>query len=83
MRLKNLGYATQAQQETGTATNVAVSSGRQHSHQSAAKGWVKFDLDGALNASYNVASVTDTGTGDWTVNWATDCLATGYLPPRG
>lgn len=70
--------ATQAQQETGTSLLVTVTPGRQHYHQSAAKAWVKFDVNGGLNASYNVTSVTDSGTGDLTINWATDFSTTHY-----
>jgi hypothetical protein len=35
-------FATQAEQETAAATDVAVSPGRQHYHPSAAKAWVRF-----------------------------------------
>ena len=65
--------ATQAEQETGTATTVYVSPGRQQFHPSAAKGWVNFNGTGtvAINASYNVTSITDNGTGDYTINWTT------------
>lgn len=70
--------ASQAEQEAGTVTNRVVTPGRQHFHQSAAKGWVKFNLAGTDAASYNVTSITDTGTGDWTVNWATDFSGANY-----
>lgn len=39
---------------------------------SGVKGWVEFNDSGVEQASYNVSSVTDNGTGDWTVNWNTD-----------
>lgn len=64
--------ASQAEQETGSATNVYVTPGRQQFHQSAAKFWGKADAAGALNASYNVTSVTDDGIGLLTVTIATD-----------
>jgi hypothetical protein len=62
--------ATQAEQETGSSTTVSVTPGRQQYHPSAAKAWVKFDGTGtpAISASYNVTSLTDNGTGDYTVN---------------
>lgn len=72
--------ATQAEQETGTDTTRAVTPGRQHYHQSAAKGWVAFDAAGTINASYNVTSITDSGTGDLTVNWATDFSSATFCP---
>lgn len=71
--------ATQAEQETGTDVDNLVSSGRQHFHPSAAKGWVKYaGASGTVAGSYNVASVTNNGTGDETVNWATDFSTTNY-----
>lgn len=65
--------ATQANQETGTDNTVFVSPGRQQYHPSAAKAWVNFNGTGtlAVRDSYNVSSVTDNGTGDYTVNFST------------
>ena len=65
--------ATQAQQETGTETTAYVSPGRQQYHPSATKAWVNFNGTGtpAIRASYNVSSITDNGTGDYTVNFTT------------
>ena len=38
-----------------------------------AKAWVHFDGDNfAMERNYNVSSVTDNGTGDYTINWATN-----------
>lgn len=64
--------ATQAQQEAGTAVNVLVTPGRQQFHPSAAKGWAFFNASAGINASYNVTSVTDTGTGQAVVVWDVD-----------
>lgn len=64
--------AAQSDQETATSTTTYVSPGRQQYHPSASKFWVKCDAGGNISASYNVASVTDTGTGRVTVNIATD-----------
>jgi len=64
--------ATQAQQETGTATDVLVTSGRQQFHPSAAKGWVYGNWAATANASYNVTSLADDGAGIVTITWATD-----------
>ena len=63
--------ATQAQQETGTATNVLVTPGRQQYHPSAAKAWVKANTTGGSALAYNVASVTDTAVGRCVVNLTT------------
>lgn len=65
--------ATQADQETATSTTTYVSPGRQHLNPSAAKFFVKFDAAGGIQGNaYNVASITDTGVGNLTVNIATD-----------
>jgi hypothetical protein len=49
-----------------TSTPAEIASGR-------AKAWVNFDGTGtvAIRASYNVSSITDNGTGDYTVNFTT------------
>lgn len=41
--------------------------------QGSAKAWVNFDGTGtvAIRASFNVSSITDNGTGDYTVNFTT------------
>ena len=72
--------ATQAQQETGTAVTAPVTPGRQQFHPSAAKGWVTFNGTGtvAIGASYNVSSITDNGTGDYTVNFTTVFSSANY-----
>ena len=69
---------SQSDQETGTSNTVAVTPGRQHYHPSAAKGWVRFTVAGAISSSYNVTSITDHGTGDWTVNWTNVFSSTDY-----
>lgn len=49
-------------------------------NSSIAKAWVKFNGTGtpAINASFNVASITDNGTGNYTVNWDTDFASADY-----
>jgi len=66
--------ATQAQLETGTSLTTVVSPGRQQFHQSAAKAWVKYSSITTTDvvASFNMTSLTRNGTGDNTVNIATD-----------
>ncbi len=48
-----------------------------------AKVWVDFQVDGTVDAMRNVTSVTDTGTGDWTVVIATDMSGTAYAAVAG
>ena len=73
--------ATQAEQETGTATTVAVTPGRQQYHDSACKAWVKVGgADGTpdIAQGYNVSSITDNGVGDYTINFTT-AFSGGHL----
>jgi len=72
--------ATQAEQETGSDTSRAVSPGRQHFHPSAAKAWAQFTDAGtaALQASYNVSSIDDDGTGDYGINFTTAMSSVNY-----
>lgn len=56
--------ASQAQMETGTATDVYSTPGRQHFHPGHPKLWATFEQDGTHSGSgYNVSSYTDVGTG--------------------
>lgn len=74
--------ATQAEQEAGTSTAVFTSPGRQKFHPSAAKAWVKWTsvTTTAINASYNVSSLTDNGVGKTTVNFTTAFSSGDYVP---
>lgn len=77
---QNVLAATQAQQETGSSTAVYTSPGTQQYHTSASKAWVMFNGTGtvAILASYNVSSITDNGTGDYTVNFTTSFSSANY-----
>jgi hypothetical protein len=46
-----------------------------------AKAWVNFNGTGtvAIRASFNVTSITDNGTGDYTVNFTTALVDTNYV----
>jgi hypothetical protein len=72
--------ATQAEMETGSSTTVYVSPGRAQYHPSAIKAWVRFDGTGtiAIDDSYNVTSLVDNGTGDYTINWGTNFSSANY-----
>lgn len=75
-----LAVATQAEQEAASSTAVATTPGRQQYHPSAAKAWVNFESIGtlAIEASYNVSSVTDNAVGDFTVNFTTAFSSVHY-----
>ena len=50
--------------------------------QQAVKAWVNFNGEGtvAIRAGYNVGSITDNGTGDYTVNFTTAMVDVNYTP---
>ena len=67
--------ATQANMETGTATDLLVSPGRQAFHPGHPKCWAMVTVSGGtptLQTSFNITSITDTGVGQLTVTIATD-----------
>ncbi len=70
--------ATQANQETATSTTTFVSPGRQQYHPSAAKAWATFGVTGNIIVSYNVSSITDTGTGKAAVNFTSNFSSADY-----
>jgi hypothetical protein len=47
--------------------------------QGSAKAWVNFNgSGGAINASYNVSSITVNGTGDYTINFTNAMASSNY-----
>jgi hypothetical protein len=72
--------ATQAEMETATATNRAVTPGRQRHHPAHPKAWLNFDGSGTptIRRSYGVNSLTDNGVGNWTINLSTAFSGTDY-----
>lgn len=71
--------ASQAEMEAGSATDKTVTPGRQQFHKSAVKAHVVFAMDGTTEGdALNVSSVTDNGTGRFTVNFTTAFSAATY-----
>jgi hypothetical protein len=70
--------ASQSDQETGTSTSKYVSPGVQQYHPSAAKFWVKAGVAADIAASYNITSLTDTGTGIVGITIAADFSSSAY-----
>lgn len=78
--------AAQSDQETATSTTLMVTPGRQQFHPSAVKAWANFNGTGtpAVTSSYNIdSSITDNGTGDWTLSITTDFSATNAYAITG
>ena len=76
-----LVYATQAEQETAAAVNVAVTPGRQQYHPGHVKAWTFFS-QGATHdeiVCWNITSITDgSGAGDTDIDIATDFSTASY-----
>jgi hypothetical protein len=72
--------ATKAEMETGTDAARVPSVSVVGHLQGVAKAWVNFNGTGvvAIRDSYNVASITDNGTGDYSVNFSSAFAAATY-----
>jgi len=68
--------------KTNTLSNVAGTSSTaiENAIHGSAKAWVNFNGTGtvAIRASYNVSSITDNGTGDYTINFTNALTDANY-----
>ena len=79
----DVSQANQAALEAETNENTYIPPDLVRHSPGVSKMDCKFDLAGTVNASNNVDSVTDTGTGDWTVNITTDFSSGDYSAVSG
>lgn len=70
--------ASQAEMEGGTALDRFVTPGRMQYHPGVCKAWVKAGVTANILASWNITSLTDTGTGVMGITIATDFSSTDY-----
>ena len=69
--------------------NFSTDSGVVTRSPGAAKGWCNITTTGSIQGgvgypnNYNIASITDTGTGNRTINWDTDFSSTVYSVVSG
>ena len=83
--------ATQAEMEAASSTTAYVTPGRTHHHPGVAKAWAAVSSTGALedsgtgesNGAYNIASVTDVGTGRHKLVWDVDFADANYVVAIG
>ena len=82
--------ATPAETITGTdaeraTTPAGVAAAIGAAGEGVAKAWVNFDGTGtvAIRDSFNVTSIVDNGTGDYTINWDTDFANINYTVVAG
>ena len=80
MNIARSGRATQAALEAETDEATYASPNRVKFSPGVAKGWISFDGTGVVSilASYNVTSLVDDGTGQYTVNWNVDFSGANY-----
>ena len=77
--LDQIDVASKAEMEAATSNTVAVSPGRAIYHPGVAKAWCSINAGGILEAGdWQIASVTDTATGDRTIVYSTAFTGTTY-----
>lgn len=78
----NLGgveFATNAETKTGTSTSLVAPVATMTYHNGIVKAWCSFTVT-TLNSSYGVTSITQNGTGDYTINFPSNFFAnTNYI----
>lgn len=74
------GMASQTVMEAAAASGKAATAASTKYHPGVAKAWVVFSGSGTptILAGYNVASITDNGTGDYTINFTNAFSGTNY-----
>lgn len=72
--------ADQSEMEAASSTTLAVTPGRMQYHPGVSKAWVSFNGTGTPTAlaSRNIASITDNGAGDYTLNFTTAFSSANY-----
>lgn len=75
-----LDFASSAEVKTGTEAAKVVAPNTIIGHEGVCKGWINFNGSGtiAINDSYNVSGIVDSGTGNYTVTWDTDFASANY-----
>ena len=78
--LSATGTASSSTYLRGDNAWATPTSGIADTHQSVAKVWVNFNGDGtvAINQDYGVSSITDHGTGDFTINFDSNFADNDY-----
>jgi len=78
-----MSAASQAQMEAATSNAVAGTPLSTNWHPGVAKTWITCGVAGDILASWNITSITDTGTGILTVTIATDFSSVNYVAVTG
>ena len=64
-----LPAASRAEVEAGSTNDAALTPAVQRYQPGVPKGWAQVTGSNTLANGYNVSSVTNHGTGDWSANW--------------
>jgi hypothetical protein len=70
--------ATEANQETGTATDLIVTPGRQKHNPLHPKAWATVQADGTILVGSGISGVVKDSVGDWTVTMTTAMTTSNY-----
>jgi hypothetical protein len=74
-----LSVATQAEMEAATSNTVAATPSNTKWHPGVAKVWLNANTSGSINASYNIATITDAGTGQLTFTYTVPFSSANYV----
>lgn len=78
--LDQVDSASTDEQKAATITNKYGSPGTQVQHPTSNKAWIVFDgVTPAILSSYNISSLTDNGTGDFTITFSVTFNSTAEL----
>lgn len=81
-----VSIATKSDMQTGTDNTKQVTPARTNDHDGVAKAWASWHWTGAaivIDASFNVSSITRSGTGDYTINFTTAFATANYCVAGG
>jgi hypothetical protein len=83
--ISSIGTLTGVTSISSAAANTAVVMQDSGSNSNTVRAWVNFNGTGtvAIRASFNVSSITDNGTGDYTVNFTTAMPDANYATVLG
>jgi hypothetical protein len=71
--------ASQPEMEAGAVANKYVAPSTAKYSPNSAKAWVRFTGAGSVVVSHNIASVSRTAEGDYTIYWLTDFSSASYV----
>lgn len=80
---QHVSTVTVAEMEAEAAVNRSLNPSRVRNNPGVAKAWVSITTAGAIGENYNIASITDTATGNRTIVFDDDFSTAGYVSVPG